>query len=92
MMTLNDNEIEKELKSLTGWEFKEDKISKEFQFSNFKEALAFIVRVGFEAEQLGHHPNLSNVYNNVLIELQTHDVGNKVTQSDIELAKAINEI
>jgi len=92
MKPLSEQEIQNALSNLKGWEFGNDKIKKEFQFGDFKEALAFIVRVGFEAEQLTHHPELFNVYNTVKIELSTHDAGDKVTQNDIDLATAIEDI
>jgi 4a-hydroxytetrahydrobiopterin dehydratase len=89
---LTTGQINENLKELEGWKFEDDLLSKEFKFKDFREAMSFIVRVGFEAEEHGHHPNLSNVYNTVSIGLQTHDAGNKVTQKDIDLAKAINSI
>ncbi|GAB5408028.1 MAG: hypothetical protein BalsKO_03930 [Balneolaceae bacterium] len=92
MKPLTEHEIQEELVELTGWKHDDDKIWKKFEFNDFKEALAFIVRVGMEAEAQEHHPNLFNVYNSVSIGLQTHDVGNKVTQKDIALAKAIESI
>tara|TARA_R110000868_G_scaffold411739_1_gene708391 strand:+ start:6178 stop:6459 length:282 start_codon:yes stop_codon:yes gene_type:complete len=92
MQQLSEQEIKRELKGLSGWSFDDDKIRKKYEFKNFKEALAFIVRVGFEAEGFGHHPNIFNIYNQVNIDLQTHDVGNKVTENDINLAKAIESV
>ncbi|XWN35963.1 MAG: 4a-hydroxytetrahydrobiopterin dehydratase [Balneola sp.] len=92
MEPLSEQEIQSALSNLKGWEFGNDKIKKEFQFGDFKESLAFIVRVGFEAEQLTHHPELFNVYNTVKIELSTHDAGDRVTQKDIDLATAIEGI
>ncbi len=92
MEALTESQIKEELVSLSGWSFKDDMIYKKFEFKDFKEALGFIVRVGVEAELLGHHPNLSNVYNRVTIALQTHDVGNKVTAKDFELATRIEGI
>lgn len=92
MKPLSEQEINSALESLNGWGFNEDKIWKEFKFKNFKEALSFIVRVGFEAEHLAHHPRIFNVYNSVTIGLQTHDAGDKVTQKDIDLATAIEGI
>ncbi len=65
---------------------------KTFVFGSFREALSFMVRVGFEAEALNHHPEWSNVYNRVVIRLTTHDAGNKVTTSDLELARRIEGI
>lgn len=92
MTPLTEKEIKTALSSLEGWEFNSNKIKKEFQFGDFKEALSFIVQIGFEAERLTHHPELHNVYNTVNIALSTHDADDKVTQKDIDLATAIENI
>jgi len=92
MEPLSKNQIENELKSLEGWQFKDDKIQREFSFNDFKTALSFIVRIGFEAEGQNHHPELFNVYSTVSISLSTHDAGDKVTEKDIKLAKAVDAI
>lgn len=89
---LTEDQITQELEQLEGWTFAGDSISKDFSFADFSEALGFIVRVGLEAEKQVHHPQLSNVYNSVSIELNTHDAGDKVTQKDIDLAKAIESV
>lgn len=89
---LSSNDIQQALDSLKGWEFSDDKIKKEFEFKDFSEALGFIVRVGLEAENKVHHPEIFNVYNTVKIQLSTHDAGDKVTQKDVDLAKAIESI
>jgi 4a-hydroxytetrahydrobiopterin dehydratase len=89
---LTSEELKSELSKLTGWESKGDKIKRDFEFNDFKTALSFIVRVGFDAEEQGHHPELFNVYNSVSISLSTHDAGGKVTEKDINLAKAIDAI
>lgn len=92
MDPLSEQQIEQELENLDGWNFEDDSITKDFSFPDFKEAISFMVRVGFEAEALVHHPNWSNVYNSVSITLNTHDAGDNVTEKDIKLAKAIEEI
>ena len=74
------------------WIEEDNKLKKTFEFKDFTEAFAFMVRVAFLAEAQGHHPNWSNVYNKVFIELTTHDKGNIVTQKDKELAKAIDQL
>jgi 4a-hydroxytetrahydrobiopterin dehydratase len=74
------------------WVEKNNKLTKSFRFSDFQEAFAFMTRVAFLAEKHNHHPNWSNVYNTVDIELTTHDKGNTVTEKDRKLAKAIDEI
>ncbi len=92
MSPLSNSEIQEALQNLEGWEFKEDKITKDFSFQNFRKAMAFINEVAFEAEELQHHPELFNVYNNVSISLSTHDAGNKVTAKDTELATKIEAL
>lgn len=92
MEPLSEEQINQLLTDLDGWGYEDDTIVKEYTFNNFKEALGFIVRIGMEAEAHAHHPQIFNVYNNVTIGLQTHDAGDKVTQKDIDLAKAIDGI
>lgn len=89
---LSVTEIEEKLKDLDGWGYSDDKIFRQFEFKNFREAVSFIVKVGFEAEELEHHPNIFNVYNRVEIALQTHDAGDKVTEKDFDLARAIQAL
>ncbi len=89
---LTEEEIKNALESLNDWTFEDDKLTRKFTFGNFKEAVAFIMRIAFEAEALQHHPELFNVYSTVNISLSTHDAGDKVTSKDIDLAKAIDSI
>lgn len=74
------------------WIEENNRLKKTFKFSDFQEAFAFMTRVAFLAEAQQHHPNWSNVYNQVHIELTTHDAGNTVTEKDLKLAKAIDQI
>jgi 4a-hydroxytetrahydrobiopterin dehydratase len=74
------------------WEETTSSLRQEFNFGNFTEAFAFMTRVAFEAEKQNHHPNWSNVYNKVIIELSTHDAGNVVTDKDKQLAQRIDDI
>jgi 4a-hydroxytetrahydrobiopterin dehydratase len=74
------------------WVEEDNKLKKTFEFKDFREAFAFMVRVAFLAEEQGHHPNWSNVYNKVSIELTTHDEGNIVTEKDQKLAQAIDRL
>jgi 4a-hydroxytetrahydrobiopterin dehydratase len=85
-------EIKSALADLPGWKFRANALAKSFKFGSFKEALSFMVRIGFEAEAMNHHPDWSNVYNKVSIRLQTHDAGDRVTAKDVELAKRIEAI
>jgi len=74
------------------WKEEDNKLKKSFEFKNFSEAFSFMTRVALEAEKMNHHPWWSNVYNKVEIELNTHDAGDKVTDKDHKLAKAIDKI
>lgn len=77
------------LADLPGWKAEGDRLVRTFTFADFREAMAFILRVAFEAEALDHHPELTNVYNRVTLALTTHDAGNRVTETDLALARAI---
>jgi 4a-hydroxytetrahydrobiopterin dehydratase len=86
---LTNDEITTALATLPGWRHEENALQKTFALKNFREAMSFLVRMGFEAEQRDHHPEIKNVYGYVEILLRTHDAGNQVTQADVELARAI---
>lgn len=89
---LTSEEIARACTTLPGWVFEHDALVKTFKFGSFREALSFMVHVGFCAEAMNHHPDWSNVYNRVVIRLTTHDAGNKVTANDVELATRIQKI
>lgn len=86
---LDEQSVEDALGNLPGWSFGDNRLSKTFTFSSFREAMSFLVRVAFEAEDLNHHPEIRNVYAEVSITLTTHDAGDRVTAKDIELASRI---
>ena len=69
----------------------ENRLRREWDFASFVEAFGFVTRVALLAEAMNHHPNWSNVYNKVTIELTTHDLGG-LSELDIKLAKEINQI
>lgn len=88
---LSEAAIDDALSDLDGWSYAEDKIAVTYRFSDFREAISFIVRLSFYAEKMNHHPELENVYNTVSIALTTHDAGGKVTEMDVELATKIDD-
>jgi 4a-hydroxytetrahydrobiopterin dehydratase len=90
--TLSPAEIQAALDTLRGWSYERDALAKTFKFGTFREALSFMVRVGFEAEAMDHHPEWTNVYNKVTIRLKTHDAGGKVTAKDVALAQKIQAL
>jgi len=83
------SEIEQLENLLPDWEFLDGKLKRQWRFNDFPQAFAFMVRVAFIAETMGHHPNWSNSWNLVTIELITHDLGG-LTNLDIKLAQQIN--
>jgi 4a-hydroxytetrahydrobiopterin dehydratase len=94
---LTVSSIDDELQTLEGWTFERDQIGRDiifrnFEFDNFSAAWAFLTRLALVAEQINHHPELLNVYNRVKITLTTHDIGNKVSDLDIHLARRINQL
>ena len=89
---LSPAEISAALTTLPGWTLAGDALTKEFKFGSFKEAFSFMTRTAFEAEAMDHHPDWSNVYNRVVIRLNTHDAGHKVTAKDVALARKIQAI
>ena len=89
---LAPTEIQAALADLPGWTFRRDALAKNFQFKTFREAMGFMVRAAFEAEAMNHHPEWTNVYNKVVVRLNTHDAGGKVTAKDVELAGRIEKI
>ena len=74
------------------WKETNNQLKCSFKFKNFIDSFAFMTKVAFATEKLNHHPNWSNVYNQVDIVLTTHDAGNTVTEKDWQLAKKIDEI
>jgi 4a-hydroxytetrahydrobiopterin dehydratase len=89
---LSTEELRQALLSLHGWRHEDESLVRVFTHRSFRDAIAFIVRLSYEAEALAHHPELSNVYDRVEIRLRTHDAGNRVTSLDVALAKAIDAI
>lgn len=74
------------------WIEKDNTLYQSFTFKDFSEAFAFMTRVAMLAEQHGHHPNWSNVWNKVEIHLNTHDAGDIVTDKDRKLAASIDKL
>jgi 4a-hydroxytetrahydrobiopterin dehydratase len=91
MTRLLESDIEEELKKLTGWSVKNDKLHKEFQFDNFNQAFGFMTRAAMEIEKMNHHPEWFNVYNRITVELTTHDAGG-ITNNDVNLARILNSL
>ncbi len=74
------------------WQEQDNRLTRTFIFKDFSEAFSFMTRVAMLAEQQAHHPNWSNVWNTVKIEITTHDAGNTITEKDRKLATAIDKL
>ncbi len=88
---LTPTEVEAKLKAYPHWNLVRGAIERELHFKDFKEAFAFMTRVAELAESQNHHPDWENVYNRVLIRLNTHDA-NGITEKDFRLAQAIDQL
>lgn len=74
------------------WKEENNKLQRTYVFKDFVEAFSFMTKVALIAEKMNHHPYWINVWNKVEIYLSTHDAGDKVTEKDHKLAKAIDNI
>jgi 4a-hydroxytetrahydrobiopterin dehydratase len=74
-----------------GWTLEGDKLHRELEFADFSEAFGFMTRVALLAESRNHHPDWSNSWNTVTIDLTSHDAGG-LTDNDVGLAEAINSL
>ena len=88
---LTDDEIQESLKELNGWSIQNGKLHKELEFTDFGGAWKFMTIAVIEIEKMNHHPEWFNVYNKLVIDLMTHDVGG-ISQNDINLAKYLDKI
>lgn len=91
MNTLTEEQIKERLEKLEYWDFEEGFLVTSLDFKDFADAFAMMTRIAFEAEAQQHHPEWSNVYNNLTIRLNTHDVDG-ITEKDFKLATRIEEI
>ncbi len=91
MTLLNSEQIQALENTLPKWEVQENKIIRLFKFDNFVDAFGFMTQVAILSEKMNHHPEWSNVYSKVKIELTTHDEGG-ISILDIELASAIDNL
>jgi 4a-hydroxytetrahydrobiopterin dehydratase len=86
---LTADEITQLPQQLPHWQLVQAKLRRELRFADFVEAFGFMAKVALIAEAMGHHPEWSNVWNRVVIELTTHDTGG-LSSLDLELARRID--
>ncbi|MCX5969245.1 MAG: 4a-hydroxytetrahydrobiopterin dehydratase [Cyanobacteria bacterium] len=88
---LTPADIDTLAEALPLWSLVNGKLHREFTFADFSAAFGFMARVALAAEALGHHPEWSNVWNRVAIELTTHDTGG-LSDLDLALARRIDRL
>ncbi len=88
---LSQQEIQEHLAQLNGWEVVESKLKKRFLFSNFRESLAFVNKIGEIAEKMDHHPDISFGWGYAEFFITTHSEGG-LTEFDFALAKEIDKL
>lgn len=88
---LADDVIAARLSEIPGWERRGDALRQEFEFDDFTSAFGFMASVACVAERLFHHPEWSNVWNKVSIEISNHSAGG-ITDLDFEFARRVNKL
>ena len=88
---LSDGEIQSQLKKTPGWSLVNGKLHRAFECKDFAAAFGKMTQVALAAESMNHHPEWFNVWNKVVVDLNTHSVQG-ISNLDFELAGKINEI
>ena len=89
---VNEAELAAALEKLPGWEIKDGKLHKLYKFPSFAKAIGWLVSAAIHADKIDHHPEWSNVYNRVEVNLVTHDLGNVISNLDLDLAQKMEEL
>ena len=88
---MTDAEISAGIAKLAGWSVQNGKLHREYKFADFPHAFGFMATAAPAIEKMDHHPEWSNVYNRVTVDLTTHDAGG-ITQKDFDLAALLEGI
>jgi 4a-hydroxytetrahydrobiopterin dehydratase len=88
---LTQEEIEAGLAGLAGWGYAQGKLHREYRFEDFVHAFGFMAAAALAIEKRDHHPDWTNSWNRVKVELTTHSSGG-VTRKDTELAAVLEPL
>jgi 4a-hydroxytetrahydrobiopterin dehydratase len=88
---LSKQQVAVGLGRLSGWRVVKGNLHRMFEFKDFTQAFGFMKRIALAADRMDHHPDWSNAYNKVTIDLSTHSAGG-ITENDFELANKIQKI
>jgi 4a-hydroxytetrahydrobiopterin dehydratase len=91
MATISDADAKGQMAALPGWKLEGGAIHRQFTFRGFADAVAFIVRLGFDAEAVDHHPDIAVNYKRVTLTYSTHSEGG-LTEKDFAGARRADEI
>ena len=91
MATIDAGAAAERLETLPGWTLDGAAIRRTFTFAGFRTAIAFIVRLGFEAEEADHHPDILVNYKRVTLTYSTHSEGG-LTDKDFAGAARATEV
>ena len=91
MDAFSEKEIRERLGQLPGWSLEDGALHRVFEFDGFPAAIGFMVQASRRIDAMNHHPEWSNIYNKVDVRLTSHDAGG-ITESDIELARVLDEL
>jgi len=91
MPALSPSDVETRLRALPAWRIEAGELTRTFTHKDFRDALAFVNKVGDLAEQAGHHPDIDIRYNKVRLTLVTHDAGG-LTAKDFDLAASVDHL
>ncbi len=86
---LSDTEVQQRLADMASWSIVDGKLHRELEFADFSEAFGFMARVALAAEKRDHHPDWSNSWNTVVIDITNHDAGG-LTDLCFSLAAAVD--
>jgi 4a-hydroxytetrahydrobiopterin dehydratase len=91
MPTLTPEQARANLAELPGWELVDNAITRTFKFTDFAEAIAYVVRLGFAAEAADHHPDIDVRYKKVTLTYSTHSEGG-LTEKDFAGAETATRL
>ncbi len=89
---LSEKEIREGLKNFPGWNYHDDKISKELVFPSFTDAVEFVNKLAPFCNRIDHHPDIHISYKKIVFDLQRFSVGGKVTERDFTVAEEIERL
>jgi 4a-hydroxytetrahydrobiopterin dehydratase len=89
---LSGKELRTIMPRLTGWKFAGNKLTRTFEFRDFVDSLAFVNSLVAYFETVDHHPDVQIAYSEVTFELTRYDLGGRVTDRDVEVAKKISSM